>query len=150
MTNTIKSAQLNYRLPTNISLGTHTITVSFAGDSTYQASTRTGTLTVGLPPTPQASYLWVRSLSGRAGQKVQLAAVLQQNAGNLRIVGRTLRFQVDGVVVSTQVTDSHGAAYVNYTIPAGTTAGNRTVTVSFAGDAIFATCVGTGALTVLP
>jgi hypothetical protein len=150
LTNTIKSAQLNFRLPSNISLGTHKITVSFAGDSTYQASTQTGTLTVGLPPTPQASYLWVRSLSGKVGQTVPLAAALQQNAGNLRIVGRTLSFSLDGKAISTVTTDSQGAAYVPYPIPAGTTAGSHTVSVSFAGDAAFAACVGMGTLTVLP
>jgi len=150
VTNNIKSAQLNFRLPSNISLGTHTITVTFAGDSTYQGSGKNGTLTVGLPATPQASFLWVRSPGGKVGQTVQLAAVLQQNAGSLRIGGRTLSFQVDGVGMSTQVTDSQGAAYVNYKIPAGTAAGNHTIKVTFAGDSVFAACTGTGTLTVTP
>jgi hypothetical protein len=149
-TNTIKSAQCNYTLPSNISLGTHKIAVSFAGDSAYQSSFQTGTLTVDLPPTPQASYLWVRSLSGKVGQTVQLAAALQQNAGNLRIVGRTLSFSLDGKAISTVTTDSQGAAHVPYPIPAGTAAGSHTVTVSFAGDAFFAASVGKGTLTVLP
>ncbi len=134
-----------YLAPGILTVGSHTLSAAFAGDSAYAASAGTGILTI-TSSTPLVTSLAVAPVSGAAGQTVSLTATLTSSAGGT--AGKTLTFQVDGATVGMTATSSSGAATLSYAIPSGAAVGSHTITVSFAGDSGYNASTGTGTLTV--
>ncbi len=137
-------AYQGYTIPTGASAGNETIKVTFAGNSSYAASSGTGTLTVLLLPTA----ISVAPVSGAAGTAIVIDATLTRTDTGAGLPNRTLTFAVNGVTIGSETTHSTGIAYQGYTIPAGTTNGSLPVTVTFAGDASDTGSTGTGTITV--
>ena len=133
-----------YTLPANLTLGGHTLTAAFSGDSADAPASGTATLTVVVPATKVA----VSAIIGAAGQSVTLRASLHRVVGGAAVSGETVTFSVDGIAVGTGVTSASGLATLAYAIPAGDTIGAHPITVSFAGDSSYSASSGTNTLTV--
>ncbi len=93
------------------------------------------------------SSLTVSDEWGQLGGTVSLAARLT-NAG-APVVGRDVRFTVEGTVVGSGVTDTAGWTRVNYVVPDAGGTGMRPIQADFAGDASFGAATGYGTLHVL-
>ena len=131
-----------YTVPASVTVGSHTITVSFAGTTLYQAVSNTGTLTVSAAP----STVTVPAVAGFVGRAVTLSATLASQIGG--VTGKTLTFRVNGVSVGTATTNASGVATLSYTAPIGTAGGLYPLAVSFAGDATHAAGSGSSTLTL--
>ena len=131
-------------LPYTITLpsGSYQILAQFAGDSTYNATNGTSTLTVNLTPT----NITVNSQSGYHNDVVNLVAALKDNPHNVPLSGATVNFSVGGVSVGSAVTDANGIATLAYTITQG--AGNYSILAQFGGNTSYAACNATNNLTV--
>jgi len=129
VTNASGVASADYVIPNGIAVGDHTIGAAFAGDANYEQSSGSGTLNVNANTVVVAD-----DVSGMIGGEVNLTATLTRADTSDPLGGKTLRFLVDGVEVGTAVTDGSGVATLPYTIPEGSGAGGRTITVQFAGD----------------
>ncbi len=140
---------LPYAVVSGTALGSHTITVSFAGDSGYNASSGTGTLTVTLIPTTLA----VSNTTGMTGQTIHLVGRLRRSDNPKGYLpGETVSFKVDGVAVTSTagkiVTDGNGFGVDYYLAPGTLTVGTHTLSAAFAGDSAYAASAGTGTLTI--
>jgi uncharacterized repeat protein (TIGR03803 family) len=136
-TNASGVATASWTVPTN--QGTSIpITATYAGSSQYASSSGSGTMTATLCSTSIA----VANASGQAGQTIVISATLTSNGAPVPNV--TLQFQIGGLVLSAP-TNASGVAVHNYTIPKGL--GTATMTVTFAGNSIYAPATGTGTVT---
>ena len=142
VTNASGVATKTFAIPAAEAAGAHTITVSFAGDTSDGASTGTGTLTV----TKAATTLTVLNVTGAQGQTITLTGTLK--AGSVSLSGKTLTFKVDSTTVGTAVTNSSGVATKAFVISNALAIGSHTITVTFAGDTSDTASTGTGTLTV--
>jgi len=124
---------LPYTIPASMSLGTHNVTVAFAGDAAYRAVSRTSAvLTVKITPANVGFSMY--AVSGSPGQTVTLRSLMY--SGGKPLAGKLVTWFVDGVRVGTSgsgVTD----VSIAYPIPASMAAGKHAVTISFAGDAAY-------------
>ena len=150
-------ASLAYALPSGASVGNHTLTASFAGDSGDLASSGSGTLTANSPGAGAVSTAItitnpngpVGTATGRVGTTVILRGRLRRTADSVRLSGETLTFSLDGRVLGTGVTAAGtGLAYFSYAIPSNAAPGAHTLTVSFAGDPTYAVSSRNGTLTI--
>ena len=145
VTNGSGVASLSYVITGALSSGPpHTITVTYAGDGSYGASSGTGTLTV----TRSNTALSVASLPGAYGQTVTLTATLTRTTDGAALSGRTVGFAVGGVQAGTAITSAAGVATLTYVVPNGLTLGAHPVAASFADNGGYLACSGTGTLTV--
>lgn len=136
-------ASLSYHI-TTLALGSHTITAKFAGDSDYNASTGSGTLTV----TQAVTKITVTTVSGARGTTVTLKATIKRTSDNTGVSGLTLAFKVNTASAGSATTNASGVATRSYTIPASMTVGAHTITVTFAGTTLYQSSSGTGTLNV--
>ena len=143
-TNAAGVATHQFTVPTSLTTGTHTISVSFIGDSFYLASNGTGALTV----IKAVTAVTVPAVSGTHGTNVSVTATLKRTADGFPLEGRSLKFSVDGGVVGSAGTNAAGVATFSYGIPSGAAVGSHSVTASFAGDSYAVTSSGSGTLTV--
>lgn len=125
-------ATLLYKFDEAYSVGVHTLTSEFAGDSNHNASDGTGNLNVA----QAATRLSASSLSGKAGATVALKAKLTRTTDSALLGGKTIRFQIDGADVGSATT-SAGVATLSYRIPAALAAGAHKITALFDGDAFY-------------
>ena len=137
-------ASWSYAIPAGTAFGAQSLLVTFAGNSADSPATGMGTLTVAGIPTGVA----VGNVSGTAGKLLGLTATLTRTDTKAALSGKTLTFAVGGVTLGTAATYSTGTAYFNTFMPSGTLAGTQTVTVTFAGDAIYSAASGTGTATI--
>jgi hypothetical protein len=129
-------------------VGPLSVAISFGGDSTYAASSATGSL----PITALArSSLYVLPVSGKAGDTVTLKASLYRtnSNGTQGIGGKSVRITVGSFTATDTTTIPKGWANIPFTIPADAT-GTLTITATFDGDTEYTSCTRTGVLTVLP
>jgi large repetitive protein len=141
-TNASGIATYSYAIPESLGTGGKTIEASFAGDTGYASSTGSNTLTVTKGNVAFSQY----AASGSPGQAVSLRTLII--CGGKAVIGRTVKFSVDGGSVGSAVSDSAGAT-LPYTIPSSMALGAHNVTVSFDGDAAYnAASRTTAALTV--
>jgi hypothetical protein len=123
------------------SLGSHTITVNFAGDgTTYAASTGTGTLKV-----LAATKIVADVLSAPAGSNVVYGAKLTRSDDGTALSGKTLSFYAGTTLLGSGTTDAAGRATFNATAPG--VGVKTTITVKFAGDAQYKSTSGSGSIT---
>jgi hypothetical protein len=118
---------------TTDSAGTHNGggVASFAGDSSYTASSGTGNLVVSQAGTTLSAVSGTASFGGTA----TLTATLTSNVTSAGISGETVSFTLDGTSVGTATTNSSGVATltgVKTSDAVGTH--NGVVVASFAGD----------------
>ena len=111
--------------------GTYSITVAFAGDTTYAAASTSATLTV-TKPVPVLAY--TGSTNAAHGASITLSATLKTSSG-AGLSNRTISFTLNGATL-TATTNSSGVASVKTTAPAK--AGTYPITVAFAGDTTYA------------
>ncbi len=136
-------ATVSYAIPNGMAVGDHTIGAAFAGDANYNGTTGSGTLHVNVN-----TSIAVDNASGMIGVSVTLKGTLTRADNGDPVSGKTLDFAVDGTGVGSAVTDGSGVATLSYTIPEGSGVGDRTITVSFAGDTEYNASTGNGTLTV--
>jgi|GEM_PF-3834503 len=148
VTNSSGLATFAYTIPSSATTGSHTITASFAGDTTYTNSSGTGTLTVTVAANTIATAITTPNVSGVQGKAVSLTATLKRTDTKAAVGSKTITFKVDTTQVGTAVTNSSGIATFAYTIPSNTSAGSHTITASFAGDTTYTASSGTGTLNV--
>ena len=144
VTNASGVATKSYPVAGALAPGPHTLAASFAGDSSYAASSGAGTLTV----TKVNATLTVASVSGAVGQTVTLSVTLKRSSDGALMANRTLTFLVDGASVGTAITNASGVATLSYAIPSGTAVGSHTITVTFPSEANYNASSGAGTLTV--
>ncbi len=137
-------AGLTYAIPAGDTVGSsHSLTAAFAGDSSNNASSSSGALTI----SKYSATLSVAAVSSVPGQTVTLSATLKKS-GVTALSGETVNFSVDGTLVGTAVTGSSGLAALPFLVPAGEAIGSHSITAAFAGDSSDAAVTGKGALTV--
>ena len=95
-----------------------------------QGSTNTNTLTVNHTPTT----ITVNPVSGSKGDIVNLIATLTDTHNNVPIAGKSIQFSVNGNIVGTATTNTHGIATHTYTITQNP--GTYTILAEFLQDLI--------------
>ncbi len=143
VTDALGYGNLAYKIPDNLGTGPKTIGVSFAGDTVYNPSTGTNTLTIAAAN----SLLYMVDTTINAGQSLRLPVRLLGASGNY-IAGRTISLTVNGVSAGTTVTQANGVGAFTYTIPSGTGLGQFTITASFAGDSAYNSSTSSKTLTI--
>lgn len=143
VTNSGGVATLAYAIPGTAPAGNQMITASFAGDTSNNLSSGTGTLTIPAPNTVTT----VASVTGAAGTTVTLSGTLKTVRGT-PFNGDTLTFKLGTTTLGTAVTNASGVATLSYAILPGTPAGNQTISVSFAGQGTYTPSSGTATLTI--
>jgi subtilisin family serine protease len=121
--------------------GSHTISVTFAGDATYATSSASATLTV----KSGTVLIYTGTTSAAKGASITLSATLKTTAG-AAIQGASVTFTLNRKTY-TATTNSFGVATVSQTAP--TKAGTYSVSVKYAGSAEYAASSTTGSLRVL-
>ncbi len=129
--------------PDSIGIGPKAISVSFAGDDTYNSSLGSGTLTI----IKTNSSLVMTNATITAGQTLKQPVRLLGSFGNY-ISGRTIALKVNGIAAGTAVTASNGVGGFIYVVPAGTAPGTYTMTASFAGDSVYNSSIFNSTITV--
>ncbi|MCX6382596.1 MAG: SBBP repeat-containing protein, partial [Armatimonadetes bacterium] len=82
------TASLLYPLDEAVGVGSHTLTVAFAGDSSFNSSLATTSITVN----KSVTTLTANDSSGRVGDILQLTTTLTRNTDNHPVVNRTVVF----------------------------------------------------------
>lgn len=144
-TKALSSGAVSFSLsPGVLAVGTDTITANYSGDSNYAANTGTTQVTVTqaalLPPTVTVTPA---SSSIDTGQSLSVAVKVTGSGvtptGSVTIAG--------GGYTSSAQTLASGS--YTFTIPANSlSAGSDTLTVSYAGDSVYAAGTGTASVTV--
>lgn len=140
LTATSSPAKASFNVTEDWSLGTGKVVATFAGDSDWAApAPAEKPLVIAKGPV----RITVKNVAGYPGVSTTLSATLT-NYLLQPLVGRTLNFDVAGTGVGSAITDSFGHASVPYTF--GATPGKYVVTVTFSGDAMYASGLKSGNL----
>jgi hypothetical protein len=137
-----------YTIPGSMSVGTHALTVSFAGDADWPASEGSATLTLTAPPKP--TYVMLFTYPAKVAVTTKLVGYLyeMQPKGVLApLAGRTVRFTKAGTQIGALTTAPDGKATLYHLPPA---AGSFTVQAIHDADAAYAGWTATKTLTVSP
>jgi len=120
------------------------ISVEFAGDEVYSASSASATLSCYTWATKMASFDRTVRISGRTELKARLL-----RSDNVPLYNKTINFYVDGTFVIARPTNTDGyASYPYYDVPDGAGAGTRTILSEWPGNAGYAAISKTATLTV--
>ncbi|HWB21462.1 MAG TPA: MBG domain-containing protein, partial [Gaiellaceae bacterium] len=122
-------------------VGTYTITASYAGTSTYQASSASSPFKI-VPETTAINMLY--SGPALSGSQVQLSAALTQDVSS-PVAGKTVKLSL-GSQSCTAVTNSSGIAKCTVTAPSQL--GPTSATATFAGDSSYAGSTDTNSVIV--
>ena len=137
------------------SIGSHSITASYPGDASYNASTAAATTYTVIQSTPTID-LATPNQTVLAGQATTFTILLETTGvgvaptGTITISGApsgtptSVPLSLSGVDLQTGVT----ASYANITIPASVTANSYTITFTYSGDTNYTTAQASGTLTV--
>ncbi len=107
--------------------GSHSLTVQFAGDTNYTASSVTNA--TGITVNPAATNMVVAPVTVIYGNNIHLTAILTSGTP---LAGKLVSFLLDGVVVGSGNTDGSGLAFYDYL--GLLNAGFHSLTAQFAGD----------------
>ncbi|NLI00185.1 MAG: hypothetical protein GX446_11930 [Chthonomonadales bacterium] len=135
-------AVYDFRIPEALGVGTQDIGGSFAGDSAYGGSDGSNTLTINRANT----NIIVDRVTGILGDTVTLRGTLIRTTDDSPLAGRSVTFKVESINAGSAVTDASGVATLDFAIPLGLGAGDRTISASFAGDANNLETTGYGTL----
>jgi len=120
------------------------ISVEFAGDEVYSASSASATLSCYTWATKMASFDRTVRISGRTELKARLV-----RSDNVPLYNKTINFYVDGTFVIARPTNTDGyASYPYYDVPDGAGAGIRTILSEWPGNAGYLPVSKTAKLTV--
>lgn len=140
-------ATLVYKIDAPLTIGTHTLVIDFAGDTNHNASTVSKTLRVDKAPT----RLTINTQAAKVGGIVTFKSKMTRRIDGFGLVGKTVSFLVDGVVVGSAVTGATSFAELTFTVPNTLSVGLHTLSASFAGDASYLTANSSiSTLTVKP
>jgi len=144
-TNASGYASLSYAVPSNATIGTHNISISFAGDSNYSAcSASTNIKVVNTRISPFTVSPTTMNINGR----VTLSAKLLTASGGA-LYPQTITFTdvTRNATIGTAQTNASGIATLTYTIPSSAI-GNHVIKASFAGSGTYSACSATANLNV--
>ena len=130
-TNAKGYAPLSYKVEEAMSLGAHTLKVSYAGDANHNPCSLSLVFTIGRA----FVTLSQPSVSGKVGEVVTLKATLLRPADNKPLANRKILFYVAGVKVGESMTDSAGVATLSYTITQAI--GTYKLRATFGGDTYY-------------
>ena len=121
---------------TTLTVGNHTITAVYSGDTTYASST--GTLSGGqiVNSTSASTAVTSSANPSASGQSVTFTATVSPSTAT-----GTVQFTIDGTAFGSAVTLSNGNATSNATT--SLTVGNHTVSATYSGDSTYPTNTGT-------
>ncbi|MCX6380191.1 MAG: Ig-like domain repeat protein [Armatimonadetes bacterium] len=137
-------ASVAYRVDGALEVGTHAITVDYAGDGNHNASTGVNTLTLRQASTEVKAI----DASGTTGGKVVLTAKLIRITDYTPLTNSVLYFQIDGADIGRATTNANSIANLSYTIPAAATKGNHPITALFKGETFYLSSNSSANLTV--
>ncbi len=124
------TAQVAYTVPGDVA--SRTIGAAFAGQAELEGSSDTATLTVTKADTAHYTV-------DRTGIITTLAILrqfdLKRLTDNQMLIGKTIRYKIDGTLVGTADTNDGGDSTLNWTITNGPA--TRTITTEFVGDATY-------------
>jgi WD40 repeat protein len=141
-TDIVGRARCDFRIPEALGISEQVIGVAFAGDDAYTPATGAGTLTI----TRANTGLTADRVVGILGDTVTLRATLIRTTDDSPLAGRGITFKVENTPAGSGVTDALGIATVDFVIPLNLGAGDKTITVNFAGDGSHLQCTGYGTL----
>lgn len=151
---TLTNGQATYSLnTTGLSVGQHTVTVTYSGDSNFGGSQKTITITITGSGTGTGGTVATLTTviatpnSAMAGTAISLAITVAPGSTTTNTPTGAVQIQVDGATVATSTALSNGhASYLLGT--SGLAAGTHTVTVIYSGDANFNGSQGTANITI--
>ena len=134
-----------YTLTESTGVGAHSIVASFNGDTDYNASSGSGTLTVKKSDTKVSP----KSQNGSAGYVKPLTATLTRKTDGGTVSGASLTFKIDGNDIGTAVTDSLGIASLPYTFGESYSVGIHTILVNYLGSSNYNVSVAKTTLSIV-
>lgn len=139
-------ATLSYIIPEAAGAGARSIVTSFAGDSSYNPSSASATLSAA-----KGSFtLWVLPRTMARGSTAYLRAYARQVPTMDWVPGKLVEISVDGTPLGSASTNASGMAAVLFTVPNAFSLGAHTIGANFSGDAAYHPATGSGTLTVTP
>lgn len=135
---------------TGLTVGQHTVTVIYSGDSNFTSSSGTTVITItGATGTPVASRTSVTATPSNvvAGTAISLAITVAPASTSANTPTGSVQIQVDGATVgsSTALANGHASYILN---TSALTAGAHTVTVIYSGDSNFNGSQGATTITI--
>lgn len=128
--------------------GSHAVTATYSGDSTYAAST--GTLTLTVVPAPVATTTTLSAATNTpafgAGDAISIKVASASSSSTTTPTG-TLTIAVDNTIVNPSAALTAGSAMYSFS---STIAGSHTITAIYSGDSTYAASTGTLTVTVGP
>jgi alpha-tubulin suppressor-like RCC1 family protein len=121
-----------------------TISVQFAGDAGYTASSTTATLTA----QTVATKVYVVDRTAQIKGYTVLKAYLFLTNNTLAPAGKLMAIKLDGTVLGSGNTNATGCFPIGYTVSEGVGAGVRVIRGEWVGDGGFLASANTGKLTV--
>lgn len=146
-TNSSGTASRSFVIPESLGVGAQTITAAYAGNSYFNGSNGTSTLTVSKGNTTLTLPAKSVNIDGSGGS-VTLEATLKRTTGSAPLSGKTVEFKVDSVSIGTATTDGNGLASKVHTVAPGTSTGSHPTNASFGGDALYNASTKNSTLTV--
>ena len=141
-------ARLAWVVPDGLSVGAHTLTISFAGDVGWAPSTSTLTFTV---LAYAKTYLWTTNRTAKPGTTAILVAILYRqhpNGALVPLASKRVAFEAPGLLARTTVTTGpDGSARASFIAPAGSVA-TWPFTAAFEADAAYTGSSAAGTLTI--
>jgi alpha-tubulin suppressor-like RCC1 family protein len=139
-------ATIPYTILESLGLGDKLVTVEFQGDGTYAAARKSTTLQV----VRTSTQFTVHDLRTQAGRYVGLSCRLARSPDSAGLAERRVVFKLEGATIGTVLTDGAGDATLFFGIPGSLGAGDKTLTVEFAGTTLYQPATGTGTVTIDP
>jgi hypothetical protein len=134
----IVAASLNIA---SLTAGTHTLTASYSGDSSFTSSTA-NTLTLTVARASTSTALGTSANPSTFGQSLSFTATVTANAGSSAATG-AVQFLIDGNNAGSPipVVNTAGSITASFS-PASLSAGSHVISASYSGDADFAASIG--------
>ena len=106
-------AKLPYTIEESLSVGTHRLVASYAGDALFLACTSETDIAVLQTPT----LLLGSNVSGKAGTTLSLRVRLKRTSDLNGVPSQNIVFKLDGYSIGDVVTDSKGIGTLSYLVP---------------------------------
>jgi alpha-tubulin suppressor-like RCC1 family protein len=130
---------------TAYNVGTHSLTVTYAGDRQFGSASASATLTV----SKAATLSQIGNFTSSPGATNTLVAFLTRKIDGYRLGNQSVSFKLDGELIGTSITDVQGKAVIVYKVGPTFSVGAHALSVEFAGDANHSASTGAGTLTIV-